>query len=222
MSMRLNLTRPDFPKYNFGKDAPAVQEPIVSLPLLFHRFRAQDEANQLLIELDQGRVGTSLRQIEEALAERRLERQRCEQGEEERHRSSHQQAATTARAQKQSLARSEVERDEARAREQEEAARNRVQERVVRAARREDSLQALQSRVEECAKVARLAREKRTFEAEAGLLQDQKVRQAHLSGRIDHTSEVRPRTVSCWAPNSSHVSRLAEMGRVFYPEGRKR
>ena len=64
--LHCNLARPDFRKYNFEEAAPAVQGPIVSLPVLFQAFHAQGEANQQLIELDQGRVGTSLRQIDAA------------------------------------------------------------------------------------------------------------------------------------------------------------
>ena len=70
--LHCNLARPDFRKYNFGEAAPAVQEPIVSLPVLFQAFHAQGEANQQLIELDQGRVGTSLRQIDGASTHRGL------------------------------------------------------------------------------------------------------------------------------------------------------
>ena len=253
--LHCNLARPDFLKYNGlgrvvkaspdcgcglhcrcnlvptdnGKAAPAVQEPLVSLPVLFRRFNAQNEANQLLTELDQGRVGTSLRQIDEALAEQRLERQRYEQSEEERHHSSHQQAATAARVEKQSVAQREADRDEARASEQEAAARRWVQERAERAeraARRDEGLQALQSRVEACATVARQAREERASRATAGLIQDHEVRQGErcssalplaqerwLSGRVEDGPN--------W-PNTSHVNSLAELGRVFRPDGRKR
>jgi hypothetical protein len=231
--LHCNLARPDFRKYNFGKATPAVQEPVVSLPVLFQRFNAQNEANQLLIELDKGRVGTSLRQIDETLAEQRLERLRYEQSEAERHHSSHQQAATAARVQKQSLAQREADRDAARASEQEAAARRWVQERAERYARRDKSLQALQSRVEACATAARQGREERTSKHTAGLIQDHEVRQGErcsgalplsqerwLSGRV----EDRPN----W-PNTgsqrlgpSHVNELAELRRVFHPNGRKR
>ena len=226
--LHCNLAQPDFRKYNFGEAAPAVQEPAVSLPVLFRRFYAQNEANQLLIELDQGRVGTSLRQIDVALAEQRLERQRYEQSEAALHHSSHQQAATAARVQKQSVAKLEADRDEARASEQEAAAQRWVQERAGRAARRNESLQALQSRVEACASAARQAREERTSQAMAGLIQDHEVRQGEkcsaalpLSQERWLSGRVADRPNSYW-PNSSHVNELAELGRVFRPNGRKR
>ena len=40
---------------------------------------------------------------------------------------------------------------------------------------------------------------------------------------ITHVAEGRPRSSGWhWAADSSHVSSLAEMGRVFQPDGRKR
>ena len=223
--LHCNLARPDFRKYNFGEAAPAVQEPIVSLPVLFQAFHAQGEANQQLIELDQGRVGTSLRQIDAALAEQRLARQRFEQGEATLHHTSHQQAATAAVEQKRRVAKLESDRDEARASEQEAAARRCVQGRAERARAREESLQALQSRVEACATAARQAREERTSAARAGLIQDHEVRRGErCSGALPVSRERwlngRVADRPNW-PDGSHVSALAELGRVFRPNGRK-
>lgn len=224
--LHCNLARPDFRKYNFEKAAPAVQGPIVSLPVLFQAFHAQGEVNQQLIELDQGRVGTSLRQIDVALAEQRLARQRFELGEAALHHSSHQQAATAAVEQKRRVAKLESDRDEARASEQEAAARRCVQGRAERARAREESLQALQSRVDACATAARQAREERTSAALAGLIQDHEVRQGErCSGALPVSRERwlngRVADRPNW-PDSSHVSGLAELGRVFRPNGRKR
>lgn len=224
--LHCNLARPDFRKYNFEKAAPAVQGPIVSLPVLFQAFHAQGEVNQQLIELDQGRVGTSLRQIDVALAEQRLARQRFELGEAALHHSSHQQAATAAVEQKRRAAKLESDRDEARASEQEAAARRCVQGRAERARAREESLQALQSRVDACATAARQAREERTSAALAGLIQDHEVRQGErCSGALPVSRERwlngRVADRPNW-PDSSHVSGLAELGRVFRPNGRKR
>ena len=129
--LHCNLARPDFRKYNFEVAAPAVQGPIVSLPVLFQAFHAQGEANQQLIELDQGRVGTSLRQIDAALAEQRLARQRFEQGEATLHHTSHQQAATAAVEQKRRVALGRI--ATRRALRAEAAARRCVQGRAERA-----------------------------------------------------------------------------------------